>query len=292
MEKTCEGQCKMIFYIICVIYNFIIEETSLYKSLKNNLKNNYAHVNILFIDNSTEENILKKNLLLSKESQIQYFSMNGNKGISKAYNFAIKKIKKSIDSWILIFDQDTSIYPEFITKYEKNIYANPEFKIFCPVVKDKKGILSPCVDKKSRFVRISSSTKKSFSFINTGMCINSEIFNHVLYEENLFLDFVDHDFVRSVKVLFPDKKIFFVMNDVLLQQNFSGTSKNSFESDFMRFKILSNDAFEFFKKWNKHFPIFNAVCFLFLRSVKLSIHHKRIDFVLFLAKLFFIPEKL
>lgn len=58
---------------------------------------------------------------------------------------------------------------------------------------------------------------ENMSAINSGMIIKSEIFRDYQYDENMFLDFVDHDFMRTMK---NRNKKFVIMKDNILIQVF------------------------------------------------------------------------
>lgn len=261
----------MLFYIICVVYNNRISNSKVSK-----IDNTY--VKFFYIDNSSELNIKQENQSFCQDKNFSYIDMNGNKGISKAYNKAISCIEKSDDSWIILLDQDTELPDNLINYYTEAINSNPDKLIFTPIVKNQKGIMSPCKKNKSVFQHISMNELRNisedFSYINSCMCINSMVFNTLKYDESLFLDYVDHDFVSSFKIKFGHEKIFVIKN-LIINQNFSGVTKNSFNSDFNRFKIFKNDYTKYCKKWN----IKKYKNSLLKRAFKLCYIHKTISFI-------------
>lgn len=263
----------MKFYIIIVLYNQFAGKSKVIDGV--------FSCDVIFIaDNSTDENILEKNKDFCLEHKIKYIPMNGNKGLSVAYNRVISEIPVDGNSWIVLCDQDTEISSAFISQYKKAISENPGKQIFCPIVKDSKGIMSPSriQGKKyghSKLTDFNIDIEK-YSFINSCMCVNSLVFQDIRYDESLFLDFVDHDFVNAVRIKYAENK-FYVINDLQVYQNFSGVTKNSVQSDFARFKIYISDAYWYYGKWYKTkrgaFPL------LLVRAIKLSIVHKRIRFL-------------
>ena len=112
-----------------------------------------------------------------------------------------------------------------------------------------------------------------YSFINSCMCINAALFKEVIYDENLFLDCVDYDFINMIRQVIS-KDIFYIMKNIEIYQNFSGVTSNTFESDLARFKIYVKDFRYYSKKWNKK----NVSSILFKRALKLVLIHKNFIF--------------
>lgn len=266
----------MHFNIITIIYNQLISNCGIVKHL--NIDD--FSTNLIFADNSTKEEITEKNKNFCLQSNFLYVNMNGNKGLSKAYNKAIDGILKDKDSWIIICDQDTEITSGFLLYYKNAITENPTKKIFCPIIKDSVGIMSPSKISGEKFIHSKfvdfNSCIEDYSFINSCMCINSTIFDFNKYDENLFLDCVDHDFVKTVRGRWAEN-LFYVISELEIFQNFSGVTKNSLEADVNRFKIYLKDAQYFYKKWYKN--AWSANLYMLLRALKLSIHHKNFLFL-------------
>lgn len=266
----------MKIYKIIVIYNNFIKSISI-----RNIDN------IVFVDNSTDKSIKKSNNLYANESfnKFVYIDMQGNKGISRAYNKAIEIIKPTNDDYILILDQDTDFDSNIFNKYIAYIESNPSVDIICPIVKDSEGIMSPSLSNGVYNYHIQSVNEvkddkiNEYSFINSGMCIKGSVFSKLKYDETLFLDFVDHDFVKQIK---ENNFIIGFCFDVVLNQDFSGVTKNTFEQDFNRFKIFIKDAKVYY---NKYFPKQNYKIILFKRTLKLTFIHRKLSFFTELIRL-------
>lgn len=248
-----------------------------------NQKISYAHSfkkAVFYIcDNSTNSEIKAYNKKYCDDYNMTYVDMQGNVGLPKAYNAAISKIEKNMENWIIILDQDTELSPNFLEKYELAIRNNAEKKIFLPIIRDTEGIMSPTKKKglgfsHSKLVEFNKNVD-NYSFINSGMCINSTIFESVHYDENLFLDLVDHDFVETVRQVYGNG-IFYIIQNLEIFQNFSGVTKNSLQSDLTRFEILIKDQTYFYKK--NYDNIVYSKWKLFLRALKLAIQHKNMAF--------------
>ena len=266
----------MHFYILTVVYNQFISNCAM---LKQFVMDNLS-VTLIFVDNSTKTDICNKNKDFCLHSNFLYVNMNGNKGLSKAYNKAIDGILKDKDSWIIICDQDTEITSGFLLYYKNAITENPTKKIFCPIIKDSVGIMSPSKIRGKKFIHSKfvdfNSCIEDYSFINSCMCINSTVFDFEKYDENLFLDCVDHDFVKTIRARGAGN-LFYVISGLEIFQNFSGVTKNSLEADVNRFKIYLKDAQYFYKKWYKN--AWSANLYMWLRALKLSIYHKNFVFL-------------
>jgi len=266
----------MHFNIITIVYNQLISNCGIVKHL--NIDD--FSTNLIFADNSTKEEITEKNKNFCLQSNFSYVNMHGNYGLSKAYNKALSDIIKEKKTWVIICDQDTEITKDFLKYYKNSIESNPDKLIFCPIVNDSFGIMSPSILKGKKYIHSKitdfNRTIEEYSFINSGMCINSTVFESVKYDEKLFLDCVDHDFVKAVRKAFS-KNVFYVISELELFQNFSGVTKNPCESDVKRFQIYLKDARYFYKKWYK--SVRSANIYLLFRALKLSLQHKNFVFL-------------
>lgn len=262
-----------MIYVLVVLYNSDIKKIDIFSQ----------NINSFYIDNSINEKIKQVNCKFSKENNINYIDMEGNKGLSKAYNKAIETIKPTEEDYIVIFDQDTKFDCDIFDKYINYIEKNPKIDVICPLVEDSIGFLSPCLIKKSGFEHIHNKEHindeyiDNYSFINSGMCIKGRVFSEIKYDENLFLDFIDHDFIFSLK---KNNFKIGICPEILLYQEFSGVTKNSFEQDYNRFKIYVKDAKYYY---SKNFD--NSYFFKILkRAIKLCLVHRKLVFLLDLFK--------
>ena len=265
-----------MFFIITVVYNQLIQHTSI-------LKTDLQNIKLLFADNSTKEEICLKNKNFCNENDFGYLGMNGNKGLSKAYNEAMHVINPSTKDFVVILDQDTEIPIDIIEKYEVFLSKHQTVDIICPIVFDSVGVMSPSISCGLKFKHIKSieyvnqKNIADYSFINSGICIKGSVFEKLKYDENLFLDLVDHDFILSSK---KEKFKIAICFDVILNQSFSGVTRNSYAQDYSRFLIYLNDAKYFYKKWfDKNYKFV-----LFPRAIKLCLIHKKISFLKLLIK--------
>ena len=225
----------MNHYCVLVIYNMDINQSKSYQFLKNQKENT-----VIVCDNSEKEN--KNDITIQKDHQI-YINMNGNKGLSYAYNQAINYIEKvnpNMKGKVTFFDDDTIISEDFFIKMSQT-----DKEICLPVVSDGNSLLSPSMFKNGKSIRIKNLEQldmKYISGINSGMTINLEIFKDYRYNESLFLDYVDHYFLYEMK----QKKRTIEVVDTQCIQNFSANG-NDKESDRKRFAIFKKDSKTFYK---------------------------------------------
>lgn len=272
---------KVKIDIVLVIYNRELTSCSITEFVPS------ADVKILVTDNSTYENVKKRNKEICATLGFCYIDMQGNQGLAKAYNKCISIIRKencvdNIKEFFLFLDQDTYLKQESLFLYFEAIKKNPKKLIFCPIVYDSVGVMSPSLTKGMKFIHEkkynSSNNRESisnYSFINSGMCVALSVYENIHYDEHLFLDMVDHDFIKCIKKSFADINPVFIIEDLILQQQFSGVSKNSFESDKIRFQIYYKDSNYYCLKWYGR----NNTKTLFFRAVKLSLQHKNSFFI-------------
>ena len=166
--------------------------------------------------------------------------MGGNMGLSKAYNKAIEHIKNSCD-FLCLFDDDSEISEEYFDCLRESVAADKKVKIFVPITYGAKGLYSPSVEIKKRVRRarkISEITPENITAINNGMAIKREVFENYRYNEDYFLDYVDHAFLRDmrnmgVKISMMDVKLY--------HQTMFGSEKATKQSVISRFGIFRKD---------------------------------------------------
>ena len=101
------------------------------------------------------------------------------------------------------------------------------------------------------------------------MIIRLDIFKTYRYDENLFLDYVDHNFMLDMQ----DKDIKIL--DAKIKQNFSGNDVSNIESSLIRLKIFKKDSKYFYRHNTRKYVFvvlkrklhlcmqYHSVCFLF-----------------------------
>lgn len=270
-------------FIIVVLYNQSCNESISCKDLQ---EIDFTY-NVIIADNSIIKN---NNSEICKEHKWKYINMNGNQGISKAYNKAIDSIDLK-DYWVVLLDQDTHINLQYFEKLTESIINKPNLWIKVPIVKNNNHYLSPSIIRKYSIKRVKDTedifTNLNLTAINTGMAIYSEVFNTIKYDERFFLDFIDHNFIRNYNLKFKMKLDVF---NSILQQNFSDDKHDNFTSDVTRFKIFISD-YKLFCNTSISGRMYYSIK-VFLRSIKLSMIYKDLIFLKIVFKNLFIKKKL
>ena len=239
----------------CIVtYKELFTECCTYKSLIESFQNEKSNsiINIYIFDNSpvTYPKFSINNQLLSNDGIIiNYFSKNENIGLSRAYNFLAEKAIDEGLEWIVLLDQDTTLPKNF---YEIYTSTSPDIFFQAPKVLSNGILISPTLYSNYRSYIIKDINKCSFSIsniscINSGLLINLDLYKNVGgYNELLFLDFCDHEFILRVKLKYKKIKIL----DVFLNQDFSN-DVHDFPQAFFRYKLFLNDLKSFRKGKNK-----------------------------------------
>ena len=230
----------MLFSPVIVIYNENCADSPSCTALIN-----LGHKPII-VDNSTMEN---NNEQFCISNGLEYISMHGNKGIPKAYNCALDHIKaRNKEGYVIWLDDDTELDSNYFTELEKAINSDKEAKIFVPVVYSLERdnyILSPCILNTNRVFNLKPidtlddiDSKEILSAINSGMAVDISVYDNYRYDENMFLDFVDHDFMNSMK----GKGIkIHVLRNASLYQNYSGHERPPKAQAKVRNEIFRKD---------------------------------------------------
>lgn len=222
--------------ITTVLYRQHLQDTNAYRTLL------CGEPNVFIYDNSpshVEE--------LEIPSGWRYVSDTSNPGLGKAYNAAAEYARNNGFEWMLITDQDTIFPPDAIQKYNEAIRTATDEVLVIPKINVGDGKwLSPV---KSRYFlpRISPTTPdgkisiNDYAIINSGLMINiNAFFAAGGYNEKVFLDFSDFQFIERLSTLGNRKKpATGLVADIICRQDFSNIS-NTPEQKIARFKAFCN----------------------------------------------------
>lgn len=227
---------KNDIYTLIVIYNKNCNESISYNCIKK-----VDGINIIVCDNSTKD---FDNQTSVENDGFIYLSMQGNKGLSSAYNKALDYLKGK-DGWLCIFDDDTEVPAEYFDEI-KSLINDTSYDIFLPQVICNNGLMSPVNFKKYKVNKVKSIDEidnKYIAGINSGLAVNLDFLGDYRYDHNLFLDFVDYKFIIDMR----EKNAKFKILDTILIQSFSGESndKNAVKT---RFIIKKKDLKYFYSK--------------------------------------------
>lgn len=254
---------------IIVVYNKNVNDSVTYQCLKNE-----KNLRIVVCDNSTSD---YGNRAIIEADGYTYVDMSGNAGLSKAYNRALDKICSiypEMKGYVMLFDDDTFIPEDYFIKMKKAMNRSKE-DIYLPIVRDEIGILSPSMMKKYYCHRaVGGNVWKikpaELCGINSGMAICLEIFKTYRYNEEIFLDYVDHNFIRDMRK--NHKKIEIVKT--YLQQSFSSNIYDM-EKELVRLNIFEKDIDVFYKEGLGNRIFFHYT--MIRRKMKLALKYKKLS---------------
>jgi len=130
-------------------------------------------------------------------SHCEYCSMDGNAGLAKAYNAAIRLAGNRVD-YMLILDDDTQVPEDLFSHLRAGIDCNPDADILVPYVTDQKSLLSPNRRVNCLFFRMHRRPDvftSRMSAINSGLVIRLRPGAEPYFDEAQFLDCIDHLFI-------------------------------------------------------------------------------------------------
>jgi len=213
---------------VIVIYNKKVEDSITCKNILNNSDNSLG---MLVVDNSTSD---FGNKAYCSKKNIDYISMDGNKGLSKAYNAAVDACKEK--DAIILFDDDTEVTEEYFEKLDDALTIYHDVDIFAPIIYGQDGVIySP---NEYNFMRSKSPnqevSQKKFNAIASCLAIRMRVFDNYRFNEKLFVDQVDQNFFYDQR----KKNAKFQKIDVKILQNFYQRGKNlTPEAGWRRLKL-------------------------------------------------------
>jgi GT2 family glycosyltransferase len=175
-------------------------------------------VEVCIVDNSA---YAADNRAYCQEKGLAYLSMDGNKGLSKAYNRALDHCKEA--DVVVLFDDDTDVDTAYFAVLKQALRENPDADIFAPVVYGQNGVVySP---NEYHFFRNrlvlnegkAEPAQDKFNAIASGLAIRNRVFADYRFNELLFVDQIDQYFCLEQRKL--GRK--FVKLDLVVHQNFS-----------------------------------------------------------------------
>lgn len=223
---------------IVVVYNTFCGDSSTCQSLSALDRGN---VRIVVYDNSTRD---YGNQMYCSEKRWNYLGGKGNKGLSVAYNRAIEQLKQDGFSGIVcLFDDDTHLDSSYFDAVERADWTKSN--IYVPFIFSSGQLISPCIGKKN-FADCSTFgdeqeardyAGKDLSAINSAMALNISLFDDYQYDENLFLECIDHKFLMDMKE--KGESIGFM--DYRCRHELSAHANPSKAAALARFRIYAKD---------------------------------------------------
>lgn len=213
---------------ILVLYHCNLQDSRTYKTFEP------ANEHLLIFDNSEYSQDISNTI-----PKAIYIHNGTNVGLSVCYNQAAKFAGEHGYQWLLFLDQDTDFSGVTIDDYEKAIEENPECQMIAPMVMCGEYTMSP-MNFKHHFATLSRASFsgkqkiRNISVINSGMCVSLEAFEKCGgYNEKVFLDYSDHEFVGRYKKHFE----FLYVLPKVIRQDFSAKT-DSKQSSLGRFRLF------------------------------------------------------
>ncbi|WP_367143860.1 glycosyltransferase [Pantoea stewartii] len=218
--------------------------------------------------------------------KVYYINDYSNSGVSAAYNKGLSKAKELNYEYVLLLDQDTKFPPDSVKEYVKAIKNNPHIKLVAPRLKTTKGELcSPLRYSLHRGFVLKEIEPgiyplDRYSPINSGMMLNtSSAIQCGGYEEKVFLDFSDFQFIEKLK---RNVDCFYVM-PLLVIQDLSNDEPDT-NSLLNRFKIYCKCA----RNCHRNNFIDDGIYFFMVlnRAIKLTLRTKEKQFILYFSRFY------
>jgi GT2 family glycosyltransferase len=259
--------------IVLTIHEMVLEDSPAYKALSKALEGVHKNGNLFIYDNSQQQQPVPATNLWT----IYYFHDTSNPGVGHAYNQAFILAKKLQLKWMLLADQDTCFPSAILERYQQSVKSYPECSLFVPILRDRKGIVSPfktgiTSGKRLRKIVSGKKTLEELQAINSGLLIDVNMFEMAGgYNEQLQLDFSDFDFFRRLKKITDH----LVVINAYCDHEHSSSEEISLSKAMSRFKIYLNAS----AIMGKDHSGFLFQCRAFARAIKLSLHYKSTQFI-------------
>ncbi|MBN2610920.1 MAG: glycosyltransferase [Bacteroidales bacterium] len=244
-----------------------------------------CNIDVFIYDNSPDYNLNVPETI--GNCRIHYLGDLENPGVSKAYNSGAVFAKKTGKKWLILCDQDTLFQDEFFM----NLYAaisnfNPV--LLAPFLYSNSMLISPCGFRLNYGYPLKLVPRSGFnklngiSLLNSGLTVSLEAYmNCGGYNEKVFLDFADFDFIKRFKKICPT----FYLLDVKLEHHLESTRMQAFNKErFIKYCKSYRGAIT---------NLYNFVTLsliVTLRTIKLAlVHQKLIPIKIFL--LYYVADR-
>ena len=261
----------MTFVAAVVVYNTACPDSPTCQALEALAD---PDISVLIYDNSTAD---YGNRVYCQKMGWTYLGGTGNIGLSKAYNACIDYLKDGHETDLLcLFDDDTHISADYFSAL-RQACLNATEKIFVPLIYAAGNLISPCLLDKGHRVTLFEDTATALDYkgaalsaINSCMALHIDLFQHFRYDENIFLDGVDHNFILQMRQRGEQIRVFPYRCD----HAFSGTEKPPVKSALVRFGIYAKDYAYILKN--------NKTAYLRLvgkRALRLTVQYRTLAFL-------------
>lgn len=280
MNHGSSNSSRILFVLVC--YKEKYWETISFRNLvkSHRINDDDEVLSIFVVDNTDISDWNAKTEINDNKIKILYCRLDQNPGISAAYNKAFFYAFENAYEWLVFMDQDTVLPNNFYSIYysaaKRNNFLLP---IKLPIIYYAAGkILSPAkyINYRSYPMKVSVDSctidSKEVSAINTGLMVSTKFYKqNGKYNENLRLDFCDHDFIERAKMTVKEFEIL----PLTLNQDFSSHTDNVFAA-LSRYKLYLRDLQVYKNNRNK----LKILLFVDLpRILKLTFKFKTLEFI-------------
>lgn len=189
-----ERRPGMSLAVVVLRYKKAIQEMPAFREL--GPPQRLSAVKWIVVDNSPTEALAHDRSALPAGSR--YLWLGGNRGLATAYNAAVALLDDST-THVCFLDQDTRDVHDYLDAVLQQ--GDDGADVALPVVEAGPLILSPCRRTGPWFrpVHRRDRTPRTLSWINSGMIVATRVFASTRFDEQLFLDHVDHRFALDVQ---------------------------------------------------------------------------------------------
>lgn len=210
---------------------------------------------IVVVDNGSNNETLK--ILDSIKDKIVLFKLNENKGIAYALNRGIEYTIDKGYQWILTLDHDSMVEAKMISNMIET-YEGIDSE-----TKEKIVMITPVhIEEKNysnQYVIKDKSWEYVLTEITSGALTKASYYKENLYDENLFIDLVDHDFCLNINR--QGYKIIQVKSAVLIhnlgdsiKKKMLGVTVTPTNHSSVRRYYMSRNRFYIWNKYKNEFP--------------------------------------
>lgn len=222
---------------VVVVYNISCADSVTCQALS---RMEEPELSVLIYDNSTSD---FGNRAFCGEKGWTYLGGSGNVGLSKAYNACIDHLKnRDFSGFLCLFDDDTRLDGSYFRLLREAAAGGG--RIFVPLIRSAGKLLSPCRISKGHITRRFADEGEALDYrgddltaINSCMALAFSLFDQCRYDENIFLDGIDHTFLMKCKALGEKITVFPYRCD----HDFSGDEMPPMQSALTRFRIYAGD---------------------------------------------------